>query len=274
VVVPQGKPAWGIDLSILVLSCDRHKDLWPVFNYYFEAYWGDCPVPVYILANEETFQSRRITSLYTGPDVSWSASLISALNQINTKFVSFVHEDTLPHSPFRQDIIISTMSFLEKVGGTCVKLRRFPFPLSPVANEPAMGRLSTRLPYRNYLFISIWDRLKLLKHLKPDESSFDWETKANSRTECDEEFYSVREDHFRFLHALVKGRWIRSAYRQVLTDIPGYTASRPIMSAREESVFNAYVAAHGLFIKTFGVRIFKAIHKVRWSSRLSHISIG
>lgn len=257
----------GLDLSILVLSCDRYKDLWPVFNHYFEAYWGDCPFPTYLLTNEETFPSRRITSLSTGPDVGWSDSLISGLSQIKTKFVLFVHEDMLPHSSFRNDIIISTMSFLEKVGGTCVKLRRgrFPFPLSPVPNEPAMGRLSTRLPYRNALFISIWDRLKLLKHLKPGESAWDFETKANSRTECDEEFYAVREDHFKFIHAVIKGRWVRSAYHQVLIEIPGYTTSRPIMSAREEFLLNAYIAARELFLKTFGVRIFKAIHKVRWS---------
>jgi len=268
--MPQGEPGSGLDLSILVLSYDKYKDLWPVFNHYFEAYWGDCPFPAYILTNEETFRGPRIVSLSTGPrdpDVGWSDSLISGLSQINTKFVLFLHEDTLPTSSFRNDIIISTMSFLEKVGGTCVKLRRgrFPFPLSPVPNEPAMGRLSTRLPYRNGLYISIWDRLKLLKHLKPGESAWDFETKANSRTECDEEFYSVREDHFKFIHVVSKGRWVRSAYHQVLTEIPGYKASRPVMSARDESLMNAYFAARGLFLETFGVRVFKAIHKVRWS---------
>jgi hypothetical protein len=247
------------------MSCDKYKDLWPVFNHYFETHWSDCPFPAYLLASEETFRSRRITSLSTGPYVGWSDSLISGLSQIDTKFVLFVEGDMLPISSFRNDIIISTMSFLEKVGGTCVKLRRGGFPLSPVPNEPAMGRLSTRLPYRNALHISIWDRLKLLKHLKPGESPWDFETKANSRTECDEEFYAVREDHFKFIHAFVKARWVRSAYHQVLIEIPGYTTSRPIMSAWEESLLNAYIAGRGLFIKTFGVRIFKAIHKVRWS---------
>ncbi len=256
------------DLTIVVLSSDNYKDLWPVFAHYFKVYWGNCPYRVCLLTNQEGFQEDGIACLQTGRDVGWSDSLISALKQIDSKFVMFMHEDTLPSSAFNNDIILGAMGFLEKVGGTCVKLRRgrFPFPLSPVPHEPAVGRLSTRLPYRNALFISIWDRLKLLKYLKPGESAWDFETKANSRTECDEEFYSLWNDPFRFVHAVAKGRWLRSAYREVLKEIPGYTTSRPIMSTWEDALVNVYIVARGVFIKTFGVGIFKVIHKVRWGA--------
>jgi hypothetical protein len=128
-----------------------------------------------------------------------------------------------------------------------------------------MGRLSTRLPYRNALPISIWDRVKLLTYLKPGESAWDFETKANFRTECDEKIYAIRQDHFNWIHAVVKGRWFRGAYHKVVTEIPEYTASRPVMSVWEQFLMNAYTATRRLFITTFGVRAFKAFHKIRWS---------
>jgi hypothetical protein len=253
------------ELTVVVLSCDKYKDLWPVFARYFKAYWGNCPYRVCLLTNEESFQEAGIASLQTGKDVGWSDSLISALNQIDSKFVLFLFDDIFPCSFLRNDIIVDAISFLERVGGTCVRLRSTRFPLIPVPNEPAMGRLSTRLPYRNALPISIWDRVKLLTYLKPGESAWDFETKANFRTECDEKIYAIRQDHFNWIHAVVKGRWFRGAYHKVVTEIPEYTASRPVMSVWEQFLMNAYTATRRLFITTFGVRAFKAFHKIRWS---------
>jgi hypothetical protein len=254
------------DLTVLVLSCDKYKDLWPVFSHYFKAYWADCPFRVRLLTNEESYQEAGITSLQAGKDVGWSDSLISALNQIDSKFVLFLYDDIFPTSPFKNDIIVGATSFLERTGGTCVRLRRTRLPLIPVPNEPAVGRLSTRLPYRNALPISIWDRAKLLTYLRPGESAWDFETKAGVRTQCDEGIYAIRQDHFTWIHAVVKGRWFRGAYRQVLTEIPGYAASRPVMSAWQQTLMDAYRVARRLFIKAFGLRIFKAMHRIRWSA--------
>jgi hypothetical protein len=253
------------DLSVLVLSCDKYKDLWLVFAHYFQAHWGNCPYPVYLLTNEESFQHDRIVSLQTGKDTGWSDSLISALNQIETQYVLFLQEDAFFNLDIDNGLVVNGLHFLGKLGGTTVKLRPARFPGAPLPDAPSFARISSHTPYRNGLFLSIWNRSRLLTYLRPGESAWDFETRAGDRTESDTGFYSARHGNFKFIHGVIKGRWVRSAYHQVLIEIPGYTTSRPIMSAREESLLNAYIAARGLFIKIFGVRIFKAIHKVRWS---------
>ena len=39
------------DCSILVVSCDRYRDLWTPFFTLFQRYWPDCDMPVYLGTN-------------------------------------------------------------------------------------------------------------------------------------------------------------------------------------------------------------------------------
>lgn len=253
------------DLSLLVLSCDKYKDLWDVFAHYFRTNWPDCPFPVYLLTNEETHQADGIVSLQTGADVGWSDSVIRALAKLQSKYVLFLMDDTFLHVPFQTSVVLDALEFLERAGGTCVKLRPLPFPLQGVPGEVSYGRLSADTPYRNGLFMSIWNRPCLLGYLKKGESAWQFETLASSRTEADKGFYAVRQDHFKFIHAIIKGRWIRSSFERVSKDLPGYTTSRPVMSVGDEWLFEAYFAIRKAFLSLAGVRAFKLAHRLKWS---------
>ena len=253
------------NLSLLVLSCDKYRDIWDVFAHYFRINWLDCPFPVYLLTNEETYRSDGIVSLQTGADVGWSDSVITALERLESKYILFLMDDAFLQLPFQTSVVMDALEFIERVGGTCVKLRPLPFPLQGVAGEVSYGRLSADTPYRNGLFMSIWNRSRLLTYLKKGESAWQFETLASSRTEADNGFYAVRQDHFKFIHAIIKGRWIRSSYERVLKELPGYATSRPIMSVGDEWLFEAYFAVRKAFLTIAGVRVFKLAHRLKWS---------
>jgi hypothetical protein len=254
----------NLELATLVLSCDKYKDLWVPFSHFLKTRWRQYPWNIYLLANEECFQDSRIVSIQTGKDRGWSDSLISALNQLNSKYVFFLHEDTFVLSPYEADIFRRAVSFLEKVGGTCVKLCPVPCPDVQVVGETAFGQLSSQIPYRNNLFMSIWNRSRLLSYLQPGETAWDFETIGRKRSECDKAFYAAWEHHFDYLNAVIKGRWVPSALDKVRSEIPGYTTTLPVMSRWEELVFKAYCIARKAFIGIFGVRAFKAIHEKKW----------
>lgn len=252
-------------LSLLVLSCDKYRDLWGVFSHYFRLHWPDCPFPVYLLTNEATHRSDRIISLQTGVDVGWSDSVISALGQLESKYVLFLMDDAFLDLPFHTSVVKAALDFIERVDGTCLKLRPLPFPVEEVAGEAAYGKLLPGTPYRNGLFMSIWNRARLMAYMRKGESAWQFETLASSRTEADNGFYAARQDHFKFIHAVIKGRWIRSSHKRVLKDLPGYATSRPIMSARDELLFEAYFAARKAFLGLAGVRVFRLAHRLKWS---------
>ena len=253
------------NLCLLVLSCDKYRDLWDVFAHYFRINCPECPFPVRLLTNEDAYTSDGIVSLQTGADVGWSDSVISALGQLESKYVLFLMDDAFLDLPFQTSVVKDALDFIERVDGTCLKLRPLPFPVEEVAGEAAYGKLLPGTPYRNGLFMSIWNRARLLAYMRKGESAWQFETLASSRTEADNGFYAARQDHFKFIHAVIKGRWIRSSYQRVIKDLPHYAASRPIMSASDELLFEAYFAARKAFLVVAGVRVFKLAHRLKWS---------
>ncbi len=84
-----GSPA----CSILVVSCDRYRDLWAPFFTLFQRYWPDCDMPVYLGANFVQAEFAGVRTLKAGDDESWSKGLRFFLENIQTEYVLLMLED-------------------------------------------------------------------------------------------------------------------------------------------------------------------------------------
>src|SRR5437016_1404663 len=80
-------------VAVLVSSCDAFFDVWRPFRAFFEKFWSDCPLEVFLLTNRLTIHSQRIRPIATGEDRGWSSNLQLALEQITHPYVLYFQED-------------------------------------------------------------------------------------------------------------------------------------------------------------------------------------
>lgn len=80
--------------SILVLSCDKNKNVLNIFFDMFFKNWKDCEWPVYVGVEKEQVEFNGVQTLYS-ENKYWSGRVKEYLKQINTKHVLIVLDDFL-----------------------------------------------------------------------------------------------------------------------------------------------------------------------------------
>ena len=81
------------EVSFIIVSCDKYKDLWPPFFACFFKYWPDCPYKIFLVSNFEEFEDERVISIRLGEDKKYSDNMLSMLDLIPTEWFIFWYED-------------------------------------------------------------------------------------------------------------------------------------------------------------------------------------
>jgi glycosyltransferase involved in cell wall biosynthesis len=219
--------------SILVVSCDRYRDLWRPFFHQFWRYWPDCPFPVYLGTNSATWDGPRVCTLATGADESWSKNLKFFLSQIRSRYVLLLLEDFFLDGPVATSGLFEHLETLEVLGGTVLRLVPNPPPDVSLENHPAVGAIHRLAPFRVSAQPGIWNRSGLMAILRDNESAWDFEHLGTARSRKDSGgYFCTHEASLRCRHVVERGKWFWPAaryYRKL--DIGCDFAARPTMSA-------------------------------------------
>ncbi len=233
-------------LAIVVASCDKYSDLWePLFGEFFK-YWPDCPYPVFLVANEMVYQDKRVVTLLAGEDLDWSTTICKALENVKSSHVLFWIDDAFLSEAVCTKKIKSIFDFVLKEDINFLRLRSNPKPEVWMNSE--VGILGKEASYRVSLFATIWKRNVFDYIVKPGETPWEFELLGSERSRGLDKFCSVSEDHFRYMHGVERGLWIRPSARK-LRKI-GYRISfktRRVMT-RGESLIKIYGAFKGWLI--------------------------
>jgi hypothetical protein len=201
------------DTAILVLSCDKYSDLWPIFFHFFFKNWPDCPLKIYLLSNHDEYSDTRVTTLKIGEDKSWSENLINAVNLLPESKVLFFLEDAFLVERVDSEKIMKLIEWSSSKKVEYLRLRPDPKPDLKYNNE--IGLISKQAMWRTSLFISIWDKKVLLDLLIPGENAWQFEIDGTIRSYKYENFFSVKKPVIQYLHGVEKGKWILSTYNKV-----------------------------------------------------------
>src|SRR5665647_3629546 len=107
-------------LPILVVSCDRFSDVWPVFFTLFFRYWPDCPFDIYLGSNYLRYEHPQVTTITVGEDTSWAHGARLMLESLSSEYVLLFLEDFLLTEPVDSDKVISLCELLKTLGGNCL----------------------------------------------------------------------------------------------------------------------------------------------------------
>jgi len=233
---------------VLVVSCDRYADVWKPFFALFWRHWSDCPYPVYLGANRQTFTHPAVKTVLTNGDTSWADSTRKMVEQIDSPYILMVLEDFFLRCSVDTERIDRLVSALDALEGGYLRLKPFPKPDRPVALYPEIGEIEREAPYRAALQAAIWKKDTLLRLLFDGETAWDFENLSSWRSNgLDVGFYCTWTQALVYYPAITYGEWTPRGVRICQEEqLPCDLSRRRIMNHKEAASFYRRVAVGSL----------------------------
>lgn len=204
---------FAAEFAVLILSCDKFHDVWKPLVFSFGKYWGDCPFQIYLLSNFKVLEDAKIKIINVGEDASWSQNLINALEKIPQKNVILWLDDVfIIEKVFTIRILGDARWFIHNQLDY-LRLRNTDFRL--IQSSKQYIPINEDDPYRASIFATIWRKEVLSDLLVKEENPWQFELRGSLRSKKYKHFYSVTHSRFRYLHAIEKGVWIRTAVKWI-----------------------------------------------------------
>jgi len=202
------------ELSILIASFSKAYDIWNITDYYFNKYWKDNPYKIYLGANGENRSDFcPINWLYinSGPDISWSNSMLDYLEAIDSKYVLIYLDDFALYNDVNTRDIEKVIQFINNNNSKMVRLNSSPKPDIKINNFLGQISIKDRVPYSTSLQAAIWDKDFLITLLKYNFNPWEFEIKAGKTAEAFEnqdKFYSTYGAILQYKHFVEKGKFL------------------------------------------------------------------
>lgn len=248
------------DLSILVLSCDKYKDLWVPLFYCFDTYWHDCPYPILLGSNTVKLKNEKVVTLLSGPDKDWSSSLRAILKQIHTPYIFLWLDDIFPTEAVYSDLFSETLEFMKNQKAKHIHIEPSPKPDKIIVGGK-YGLFEKGAPYRSITF-GFWDVSYLSNLLIDGENPWNFEIMGSYRTAYTDGFYCSMKNIIPRIHVVEKGRIFQEARDYCLDhNIPLDTSKRSVL-------------ASGFHIKSEMQKVyFNMVIKMPWKMRLAAMNM-
>lgn len=216
--------------AVMVSSCDAYSDLWEPFFALFWKHWPDCPFPVYLGANQQSYQHPRVRTLNI-VDESWSKSLKRFLQQIETEYVLFLMEDFFLDRRVDTGVLLRNLAALHTLNGTVLRIFPNPGPELPLASQKEIGVIPSQALYRVSAQPAFWNRQKLIELLREEESAWEFEWKGTQRSQASEGgYYATYRPLLSYRHVVERGEWFWAAARRYKGEQIGCDfKARPVM---------------------------------------------
>jgi hypothetical protein len=219
------------DFGVLLLSCDKYADLWPITLSQFHKNFCKVNYPVYFGSNEIPVDNPGVISVLSGADRDWSSSYARILEQIPCRKLFVLLDDLLIASPIDSAVVEQCVRFILTHDATHIKWLPKPQPDRVTDNE-LIWEYDRGAPYRASV-CGFWDREQLLQLLIPGESPWNFEIMGSYRTSYSDGYYAVAKPLFECVHVIEKGCWISESVtwaekNNVCFDL----AQRPILTGR------------------------------------------
>lgn len=177
------------DVAVLVLSCDKYSDIWPVFYDFFFKYWPECPFKIYNASNHLSSTHPRVINIHSGLNSDWSTETKAILEQINEKYVIIILEDYFIYNPVDTPKLLDSLKIMKKYNALFLKLGCFPvshaslWKYDKLHDAPFIGKIKNAQQYRVNLQLGAWNKELLHSLLKNGESPWQFEINGSKRSD-------------------------------------------------------------------------------------------
>ena len=199
-------------LAVLIVSCDRYKDMWPLCTSMIRRFWPDCPHSIYLMSNKPA-QIAGFHNLAIGPDFGWSANLRVALERLPQDYVLLFLEDLILERAVDTAKVGVLFDWFRQAKGNCLRMN--PNPPADLPLNDSVGVAVSGGMYRTSTVMTLWRRSILLDLLDPKETAWEFEICGSERSDCYDGFYAAHVATFSVINTVARGKWTRRAIRRV-----------------------------------------------------------
>lgn len=203
--------------ALLVISCDKYSDLWPIYFESLFKYWPDCPLKIYLGSNYKKYNHDYVTNISIGEDSDYSSNLISMINKIDEEYVLTTVEDIFFSEQVDEENLFSYFNEFFQNHGAYLKLL-YTFPVGYNKNiQKRTAVIPKDVRYRLGMGTSLWNKKILKQNLVPGMSAWEMERGGVFGFNIPEKdaysinYYFAGEHPFKYVHGVMKGSWIRNA---------------------------------------------------------------
>jgi hypothetical protein len=240
--------AMPADIAVVVLSCDRYRDLWPPFFELFFRHWHGCRYPIYLFANEASYPDERVRTIQSGTDHTWSDSIKRCLEKLTHRHVWLLFDDVFLAQPVEEGKLALLEAFVAARDPDYLRFRKYPRPDERI--DRYFGRCREGVLYRTSI-LAIWKRVTLVELLDGRENAWEFEHSSVGRSTSYPGFYGVYDEYLHHVHGVEKGVWTRDAVSRLRRmAIEPDLSSRPQMNDAQHAAYCRSVFRTMIFNRT------------------------
>ena len=236
------------DFGILILSCDKYRDLWQPFLAQFRRNVPSGSLPIYVGSNSILCEDEGVYPILSGDDPDWSTSCKRILAQIKERKIFMILEDLFPASKVDETFFLKTVNFVFETDAK--HLKYWPSPQTDgLTDQPGIGVYTRGTPYRATV-CGFWDRKYLMNLLLEGESPWDFEILGSYRTSYSNGFYGLNKPLFKSKNMVEKGYWIPKSVEWAKQEgIELDLGSRPVLKGGNQLLSRMKIAYFGVMMR-------------------------
>ena len=221
------------ELSIIIYSCWKNRDMWEIFSILFHKYWENCAYKV-ILATDEYHDEGgfNVFDDVVVLDSTWAKMIKAAVKKSGTKYVMLWMDDYLLCDYVDNSDIKKQLERAKKYYAANIRLVESPKCRGHYKKQKNIGYYRLGEPYSLVTQVGIWDTAFLNKVLIEKWSAWDFERIGSMQLGCIEQPLLVSLDYvFPYEEGVRKGKWMVAGEKLCRRNGIKIDASkRPIMS--------------------------------------------
>jgi hypothetical protein len=225
-------------VAIIIPSCDKYADLWNPFFASLRIMWPECPFVLYLISNHLVCQIPNVNTINVGEDKTWSANLITALEQIQHEYIFLFIDDLFLSKAINHYAIINMINHCVDNSWDYLRFNPTPGPETVDVKENNIGKIWPGDLYRASTVLSLWKKSVLLDILSADENAWDFELSGSQRTDKYINWFASSKWMMPYENIVIKGKIDPVAFRIIESTGIYIKTSRPVMSFIGQVIYN------------------------------------
>lgn len=227
------------ELSIIIYSCWKNRDMWEIFSKFFSKFWKDCPYKV-VLATDKYKKTDKeyVFDQIVAYDDTWAKMIKNAMREAGTPYVMLWMDDYLLCDYISNDDIEKQLNRAKYYNAANFRLIESPKCSGKFKNMDSIGYYKRGEAYSLDTQVGIWDCKFLNSFLDDRWSAWDYERIGSLSTKNAEQPVLVALDYeFPYEEGVRQGKWmIQGAKLCRRNGIKIDTNVRPIMSNKDMAI--------------------------------------
>lgn len=199
------------ELSILVYSCNKNRDMWTIFLSLFRRYWNDCKYKLILLTDyyEDEKSVEGFDDVVTLDD-SWYNMIMAGIERAATPYVMLFMDDYLLCDYVNNQDIDNYIEIAKKYN--CGNIRFFYSNMLKPKTFKRDDRFNFFKPGSAYSIttqVGIWDVEFMKRNINPDWSAWDFERVGSVEIKDSKQpLLGTKNYVFPYIEGIRKGKWM------------------------------------------------------------------